>query len=124
MFTDPFGLCTLNSKNIKCLEEVFGKSVRDVKIQEARSDKSKWAARTGRNFIKLFVSCQSFNNDPETLLEEFYHVLEQWNTGRMNLLKYGLAGLGGYENNKYEIEAKKFAGDNLDKFKKCLACAE
>ncbi len=60
-----------------------------------------------------------------TVLEEYYHVLRQWNPGKMTKIKYFLSSLRHpihpYRNNKYEKAAKKFAKGNIDGYRKCLA---
>ena len=54
-------------------------------------------------------------------------MLEQWDTedtGRLSKLKYAIEwAKHGYENNKYEIEAKDFAKQHAGELKKCLQCA-
>ena len=53
---------------------------------------------------------------PQRVLEEYYHVTKQWNTGRLSeawyLLESGRAWLSGedaYSGNVFEREAKGFA---------------
>jgi hypothetical protein len=69
----------------------------------------------------VYGSCQAFVDDPETVLEEYYHVLEQWNKGRLSRLKYGLAYLFHGYNNKYEKEAKTWVQKNIESYMACLA---
>ena len=122
-FVDPFGLCAVDPDILQCLEDVFKKSAAGVRVESKPKSNSKWAATTRRNEIRLSISCDEFFGAHEIVLEEYYHVLEQWNTGRLNRLKYGWEYLRhGYENNKYEIEAKEFARQHLQEFEKCLAC--
>jgi len=54
------------------------------------------------------------------VLEEYYHVLEQWNKGRLSRLKWLWAERHGYDKNKYEIEAQTWARDHLQEYLKCL----
>jgi hypothetical protein len=68
----------------------------------------------------LNLSCQDFLDDYETLLEEYYHVLEQWNTGRISHLGYLWKSRHGYDNNPIEIEAKQFARDHAQELDRCL----
>ncbi len=80
-------------------------------------------AETRVNKIIIHVPCDQFLSKPEDILEEYYHVLEQWNTGRLTRFRYGLEYLRhGYENNKFELEAKGFADRHKEEFKRCLDC--
>jgi RHS repeat-associated protein len=123
-YIDPLGLCKLTPNMKQCLENLFNKPVYKVKIVEKINKKTKWGAITGRDKITIHVPCDDFLTDPETVLEEYYHVLEQWDTGRLSKLKYAIEwAKHGYENNKYEIEAKAFAKQHVEELKKCLQCA-
>ena len=122
-FIDPFGLCTVDPNILRCLEKVFKRSAAGVQVESKLKANSKWAATTRRNRIIVFIPCDDFFNDHLTVLEEYYHVLEQWNTGRLNRFKYlWQSFLHGYEKNKYEVEAQEFARQHLQEFEKCLAC--
>jgi hypothetical protein len=94
------------------LAAVFGDDVDDVRIVE-RS----WYARlhfgaratTRRNRILLRGSAAEFFADPELLLHEYFHVLRQWNRGRLSIAAY-LAEWArrGYWRNRYEHQARRF----------------
>lgn len=56
-------------------------------------------------------------------LHEYYHVLEQWNTGEMTRRSYlaEVARSGSWaEGNKYEEAADAFADSNFAAFQDCL----
>ena len=94
-------------------------------IEKVKPADYKWGATTRKNEITIFVPCDVFFNDPDTYLEEYYHVLEQWNTRRLSRLKYAWEYLRhGYDNNKYENEAKDWVKRHRDDFKKCLNCQQ
>jgi hypothetical protein len=73
------------------LGEVFGESIDGVELVE-----HSWYARlhvgaratTRRNRILLRGSIADFAADPDLMLHEYYHVLRQWNRGRMSLHSY------------------------------------
>lgn len=71
-------------------------------------------ATTRRNRILLAGSAASFFADPELVLHEYYHVLRQWNRGRMTTLTYLVEWLRrGYRENRYERQARRFARQRL-----------
>jgi RHS repeat-associated protein len=123
---DPFGLCVPSADIAKCLENAFGQPIDKVTIiEKVKPADYKWGATTRKNEITIFVPCDVFFNDPDTYLEEYYHVLEQWNTGRLSRLKYAWEYVRhGYDNNKYENEAKDWVKRHRDDFKKCLSCQQ
>ena len=108
----------------RALEETFGDAVDDVVLRE-RS----WFARlhgraratTRRNTIYLRGSLEEFFTDPELLLHEYFHVLRQWNRGRMNLWDY-LAEWSrrGYWQNRYERQARRFVTLRVRAFRLAL----
>ena len=59
MFGDPFGLCQLDSKTMKCLDKLFGKSSANVKINE-KGPSSKWDATTRGLTNSPFISHAAF----------------------------------------------------------------
>lgn len=115
------------------LEELFGPTVWDVKwAKNGRAQLLQVLATTDVNQIWGYISpktcpnCNSFNNFfgeggynlDHTILEEYFHVVEQWNTGKMTKASYVWESvLNGYDDNKYELEAKGFATDNLANFR-------
>src|SRR5512134_738571 len=94
------------------LVAVLGDDVDDVEIRE-RS----WYARlhfgaratTRRNCILLRGTLAEFFADPELLLHEYYHVLRQWNRGRLSVATYLAEWVRrGYWQNRYERQARRF----------------
>jgi hypothetical protein len=107
------------------LTEVFGDSVDDVVLRE-----HSWFARlhgratatTRRNTIYLRGSAEDFFARPELMLHEYFHVLRQWNRGRMNVLDYLAEWLRrGYWQNRYERQARRFVRLRLAAFQSALA---
>lgn len=97
----------------ECLEACLGPGVAHVRIVE-RS----WInllhgaplAVTRRDRIYLSGTAAEFFARPELVLHEYFHVLRQWNTGEMTLLRYVWRCVQhGYWNNPYEVEARAFA---------------
>jgi hypothetical protein len=107
------------------LQAVFGTGVEDVRIIE-RS----WYARlhgratatTRRNRIYLRGRAEDFFADPELMLHEYYHVLRQWNPGRLNLWRYLVeCGRRGYWHNRYERQARRFVALRRSAFRHRLS---
>jgi hypothetical protein len=58
------------------------------------------------------------------MLHEYYHVLRQWNRGRLTTWRYLLESLRrGYTENRYERHARRFAGSRLAAFERLLGRA-
>ena len=95
------------------LEAVLGPGVGEVRIVE-HSRYAHWhraRATTRPGVIYLAMSGEEFERDASLMLHEFFHVLHQWQTGRMGRLGYLLELLRrGYWNNRFEVEARRFAG--------------
>jgi len=110
----------------ECLQKIFDKSSADVdgvKIQlKPKGPNYPWEATTRRNKITLFVPCDQFFGDNATVLEEYFHVFQQWDTGRMNRRNYIWNDLHGHDKNKFEKEADDFVKKTLPDLKKCLSC--
>jgi hypothetical protein len=94
------------------LVELLGDGVDEVEIVE-RS----WYARlhlgaratTRRNRILLRGPAAEFFADPELVLHEYFHVLRQWNRGRLSIAAYLAEWLRrGYWRNRYEHQARRF----------------
>lgn len=106
------------------LEALFGDSVDDIEIVE-----HSWYARlhlgatatTRRNRILLRGSAQDFLANRELMLHEYFHVLRQWNRGRMSLRSYIAEWIrNGYWRNRYERQARRFVALRLLAFEKLL----
>jgi hypothetical protein len=106
------------------LELLFGDDVADVQVIE-----HSWFARlhfgaqatTRRNRIYLRGSAQDFLADPSLLLHEYFHVLRQWNRGRLSSRRYLVEWLRrGYWHNRYELQARRFVALRLADFRKLL----
>ncbi|MGH8187803.1 MAG: eCIS core domain-containing protein [Steroidobacteraceae bacterium] len=106
------------------LNEIFGERVDHVRVIE-RS----WYARahfgaratTRRNRILLTDSAETFWRDGELVLHEYFHVLRQWQSGRLTIWRYLVESLRrGYWLNRFEIEAREFAAMHGDLFRRAL----
>ncbi len=108
----------------RALEEVFGDAVDGVDLRE----RSLFArlhggarATTRRNTIYLRGSLAEFFRDPELMLHEYFHVLRQWNRGRMTLWDYLVEWRRrGYWDNRYERQARRFVELRLGAFRQSL----
>jgi RHS repeat-associated protein len=125
-FLDPYGLCALSSQQKECLERIFKQPVDPVKIENRPNPKSKFTATTRKNKIIVY-DCDEFLKPP-ILLEEYYHVFEQWNRKRLFGLRY-LADSAyrfiaphqdKYWDNKYEKKAQSFATARTGEFEECM----
>ena len=109
----------------QALTDVFGDSVDEVVLRE-----HSWFAKlhgratatTRRNTIYLRGSAKEFFASPELMLHEYFHVLRQWNRGRMNVVDY-LAEWWrrGYWQNRYERQARRFVQLRLAAFRGAMA---
>jgi hypothetical protein len=109
------------------LEKFFGDGVRRVVVVEyslfARMHYC-MTATTRRRRIYLVGSAQKFFADPALMLHEYCHVLRQWEPGHLTTLRYLLESFRkGYVDNRFEIEAREFATDNLHRFRALLGRA-
>ncbi len=106
------------------LEAFFGDGVRHVRIIEhSRFVRlhARAVATTRRRRIYLRGSAEDFFSDPSLMLHEYCHVLRQWEQGRLTIARYLLEWLRrGYWDNRFEIEAREFADDNLYRFRALL----
>src|SRR4051812_28592902 len=76
---------------VKALEQIFAQSIAHVRvIEHSLYARMHFGARatTRRNRILLCDSVQHFWNDPDLLLHEYFHVLEQWQLRRLTLWRY------------------------------------
>jgi hypothetical protein len=80
-------------------------------VAHSRYARLHWGARatTRRNRILLRGSAEEFFADSDLLLHEYYHVLRQWNRGRLSLWRYVLEwSRRGYWESRYERHARRF----------------
>jgi RHS repeat-associated protein len=119
---DPFGLCAPSAPMKECLEKIFNQPIDGVQFQMKPKPDSTWAATTRRNKIILYIPCDTFFSSNGLVIEEYFHVLRQWNTGSMNMLSYGLHDLRGHDKNKFEKQADEFAKKHLPELGTCLKC--
>jgi hypothetical protein len=95
------------------LVELLGEEVDDVEVIERSAyARLHFGARatTRRNRILLAGSAEEFFADPELVLHEYFHVLRQWNRGRMSIASYLAEWLRrGYFHNRFERQARRYA---------------
>jgi hypothetical protein len=134
MFTDPLGLlCQLTPQWRNCLSKIFGFPVQQIKVVDRSAMPHMFTG--SRTFtlpgtIVLPGSCTNFWRDPQLVLHEYYHVIDQWGTNRMTLGRYLLEGLrqevgggDGHKDNRFEKEADFFARTHRENLRDCLGCA-
>ena len=106
------------------LTALFGQSVGHIKVIQYSiyvRFHIRAIATTRRNTIYLRGSLEEFFGDPELMLHEYFHVLRQWNRGRMNLRDYLVEWWHrGYWDNRYERQARRFVGLRLAAFRRPL----
>ena len=107
------------------LERLLGGPVDDVVVVE-----HSWYARlhpgaratTRRNRILLRGSARDFFADRALMLHEYYHVLRQWNRGRLTVWRYLVEWLRrGYRQNRYERHARRFAASRRVAFERLVS---
>jgi|SRR5688572_31537387 len=106
------------------LEELLGETVDRVEVIEhswlARAH-ARAIATTRRRRIYLRGSATDFFSDPSLMLHEYCHVVRQWQPGRLTVWRYVVEWFRrGYWDNRFEIEAREFAEDNLHRFRALL----
>ena len=80
------------------------------------------AAITGPSRIWLRGRAEDFFADPEFVLHEYCHVLNQWDTRRLSIFRYFREWLRvGYWRNLYEVEARSFAAREVGRCRVLLA---
>jgi hypothetical protein len=112
------------------LREVFGGAAAGVELIE-RSWLVRWHPRalatTRPNRIYLrgtIAEFAEFACDPELVLHEYFHVLNQWAPRRLTRLRYVAEWLRrGYFDNRFEVEAREFETMNQRWFRVLLARA-
>jgi hypothetical protein len=102
------------------LATFFGDDVARVKvIEHSLFARLHWnaLATTRRRRIYLRGSAQDFFSEPALMIHEYFHVMNQWEPRRLTTWRYVLESLRrGYWSNRFEVEARQFTADNLDKF--------
>lgn len=120
----PQTSCVPPAHILAALREIFGERVEHVRVIE-RS----WfawlhgraCATTRRNTILLTGNAAEFWRDPDLILHEYFHVLRQWQTGRLTLGRYLAEWLRrGYRHNCFEIEARQFAATHRERLGRLL----
>ncbi|HSQ69580.1 MAG TPA: DUF4157 domain-containing protein [Steroidobacteraceae bacterium] len=118
----------LPAQMLAALEELFGEPAQEVRLVEnSRYARLHLGARatTRRNRILLSGSLEDFLADPELVLHEYFHVLRQWNRGRLSIGGYLREWLRrGYWQNRYERQARRFAAMRLAAYRVALARQE
>ncbi|MDT4818979.1 YD repeat (two copies) [compost metagenome] len=110
---------SLRTKSLMALEQLLGLDVANVAIYENSALAKSYGvyATTSKNAIYLNGTIDAFMRRPFTVLEEYYHVIRQWNTGGMTKLGYVWELItSGYDNNKYEVEAWSWADKNKEEY--------
>ena len=106
------------------LHQLFDDGVDDVEVIE-----NSWYARlhrgaratTRRNRILLPGPASEFFADPGLVLHEYYHVLKQWNRGRLSIARYLAEWIRhGYWSNRYERHARRFVAQRLPRLRRLL----
>jgi hypothetical protein len=123
--TRLFGACAPAPRSvIDALQEIFGEPVAHVRvIEHSQYARLHFGARatTRRSRILLSGSAEDFWRDPELVLHEYFHVLRQWQTRRLTIVRYLLESLRrGYWLNGYEIEARAFAAQHVMRYRQLL----
>ncbi len=95
------------------LLELFGPGIEDVRLVEYSwiNALHGWPlAVTRRQRIYLRYGVAEFFANAELVVHEYHHVMKQWNTGRLTVLRYLIESLRhGYWNNPFEVEARDMA---------------
>ncbi|MEZ5497871.1 MAG: hypothetical protein R3E77_00440 [Steroidobacteraceae bacterium] len=107
------------------LAHLFGESVSDVEVIEysyiARCH-PRMVATTRPGRIYLRGSAEDFFGDLPLVLHEFFHVVRQWRPGHMTVWRYLLESFRrGYEDNRFEVEAREFSTDEHYRCRALLA---
>ena len=121
----PFGKSVPLPPNVReSLKAFFGDAVDHVRVIEhslfARLH-LRAVATTRKRAIFLRGSAEDFFTDPILMLHEYCHVLNQWEPGELTTLRYLSECMRrGYWDNRFEIEAREFAADNVYRFRAML----
>jgi hypothetical protein len=102
------------------LTSLFGDNVARVNvIEHSLFARLHWnaVATTRRRRIYLRHSAEEFFNDPALMIHEFFHVMHQWEPRLLTTWRYVMESLRrGYWRNRFEVEARQFTADNLQRF--------
>jgi hypothetical protein len=106
------------------LATIFGEPIDHVRVVE----RSLYCAlhvgaraTTRRDRILLRHAAAEFWADPELLLHEYFHVLRQWQPGRLTVWTYLVESVRrGYWRNKYEVEAREFTAAHSARLRRLL----
>jgi hypothetical protein len=106
------------------LTRVFEEPVGKVEvIEHSRFARAHLGMRvtTRPNRILLAISGVDFVADPEMLLHEYFHVLRQWETGRLTRWRYLMESAWcGYWENQFEREAREFSAAAVERYRAYL----
>ena len=107
------------------LELLFGEPIRHVRVVEHSLFvrlHGPAIATTRRRRIYLRGSAADFFANPWLVLHEYCHVVRQWEPRTLTTARYLLECLQrGYWNNRFEVEAREFADENLARLRALLA---
>jgi len=113
---------------LSSLEVLFGCSAASVQVYEYS-----WFVRlhgraiatTRRDRIYLRGGAQDFFDSPALVLHEYCHVLRQWRPGTLTTSRYLVeCAKRGYWNNRFEIEARRFAEQHAMRFRHLVVSAD
>ena len=105
------------------VEKIFGQSVDKVKLttESLYARLHNALATTRPDHIYTIYSEKEFFARGRLVLEEYFHVLRQWNTGDMTRTSYLMESFQrGYAGNRFEVEAKAFAAQNVGEYYRLL----
>jgi len=109
----------------QALETLFGESVANIKVvQYSIFVRFHWRAiaTTRKNRIYLRGSGKEFFSDGPLLLHEYFHVIRQWGTGDMTIMRYLVECFRrGYWDNRFEVEARDFTDSEIFRYRAFLA---
>ena len=115
----PYAIPDAHAAALARVLDVPAERIAQVRLFE-RSRFARWhgaLATTRRDAIYLCDSGAAFAADPELVLHEYFHVLRQWHDGGLTVPRYlRECARRGYAHNRYEVEARAFARDQLAAF--------
>ena len=106
------------------LERVLGAPIGHVRVIEHSwyaLAHARAVATTRRGRIYLRGSAEEFFGNPWLMLHEYCHVIRQWEAGTLTLARYAAEWLRrGYWNNRFEVEAREYAGSHVGELRALL----